>query len=596
MPCRPHRYRIERCVHAQVLGRNDLSPGSFRPRKARPTFQGDELPHDGIMTPDATTIRAAAYRAAGWWRQEFLDEFVLRGHPSDSPALTEGRLGITRGELDDAVTACAAALRRIGIGVGDTAVVQLPNSIGLFVLVLGLIRIGARPVLTAPTLREYELDPVFAAADPALVAVPGARHGFDYLSMARSLAKRHPSVHTLVVAGDGERTDEVDLDSLWADRVDGATAGVETRSPSDAALYLLSSGTTGAPKLIPRTHEAFGHVIRQAAAVSELDDRAVYLAALHATHSFTFGCPGVLGTLATGGRVVLADPANPEAALRLVARERVTHCALSPAVLRQWLQIAEGGEYDTSSLRVLQVGGARLDETTAGRAQAVLGGRIQQVYGMSEGLLNFTRLDDPPEVIFGTQGRPSSPGDETLIVDTNGKPVPAGETGELLARGPGVISGYHARVAAESFDTAGFYHTGDLVRTDAAGNFVVMGRVKDVINRGGNKISADELEALVLRHPGIREAAAVSMPHAVFGEVVCLYIVSSRNGDVGLHEIRRFLDGHGVARFKLPERVVEVDALPRIGVGKVNKKALRADIIARLDRESELDYGGGEAE
>ncbi|MGW0249801.1 (2,3-dihydroxybenzoyl)adenylate synthase [Nocardia goodfellowii] len=544
------------------------------------------MPHDEYT---ALAARSAAYRKAGWWRQEFLDDLVLRGRPSTSTTLTAGPLEMTRNELDEAVIKCAATLRGIGIRIGETAVVQLPNSIGLFVLVLGLIRVGARPVLTLPALREHELDPVFFAAKPTLVAVPAAQRRFDQLSMARGLKKRHPSVRTLVVAdGGGERQGEVALDSLWADPVEDSTEEVENRSPSDVALYLLSSGTTGAPKLIPRTHEAFGHVIREAARVSALDETSVYLAALPATHSFAFGHPGVLGTLASGGRAVLAGPENPAAALQIVATERVTHCALSPALLLQWLQVAERGEYDTSSLRVLQVGGARLDEATARRAEAVLGGRVQQVYGMSEGLLNFTRVEDSPDVIFGTQGRPSSPGDETLVVDANGIAVPPGEIGELLTRGPGVIDSYHAGVAAESFTAEGFYRTGDLVRSDSMGNFVVMGRVKDVINRGGEKVPADELEALAVQHPGIREVAAVSMPHVVLGEAVCLYVVPTGTTELSLRGIRQFLNDRGLAQFKLPERIVEMDALPRIGVGKVNKVALRADIVDRLSRESKL--------
>jgi 2,3-dihydroxybenzoate-AMP ligase len=530
--------------------------------------------------------RAAAYRDAGWWRPEFVDELVLGGHPRSAPALTEGTRTVDRGELADAVAACARGLRRVGIGAGDNVVVQLPNGIALFTLVLGLVRIGARPVLTLPALREHELDPVLSAVRPVALAVPRAQRRFDHLGMARDLKARHGSVRALLVAGGGDRDDEVDLDSLWAE---GTTAGefgaAGKRSPSDVALYLLSSGTTGAPKPIPRTHEAFGHVIRCSAEVSGLDDRSVYLAVLPATHSFAFGHPGVLGTLSRGGRAVLAGPDDPAEALRLIESERVTHSALAPAVLLRWLQAAERSEYDTSSLRVLQVGGARLDETTARRVHDVLGCRVQQVYGMSEGLLNFTRLDDPLDVVVGTQGRPSSPGDETLVVDEYGIPVPAGETGELLTRGPSVIAGYHGGAAASSFTEDGYYRTGDLVQADAAGNFVVVGRVKDVINRGGEKIPADELEALVLELPGVRAAAAVAMPHPVLGEAVCLYFVPSGVGTVDLRQVRGFLERRGLARFKLPERLVEVGALPLVGVGKVNKVALRADIAERLARE-----------
>jgi len=538
---------------------------------------------------------ARAYRHSGWWRPEFLDDLVLGGHAPDAPALRDAGRALTRAELRRAVAGCAHRLRALGVAPGDAVITQLTNGIPLFVLVLALVRIGARPVLTPPQLREHELDPVIAAVRPTVLAMPRAQRRFDHLALARRLKERHASVRMLLVAAGADaadraadRADEFDLDELWtgagpADLEDvGAEAG---RSPSDVALYLLSSGTTGAPKPIPRTHEAFGHVIRTSARVSGLDEDSVYLAVLPATHSFAFSHPGVLGTLCRGGRAVLAGPDDPAEALRLIAAERVTHCALSPAVLLRWLQAARQGGFDTSSLAVIQVGGARLDPATAGQAHAVLGGRIQQVYGMSEGLLNFTRLDDPPEVIAGTQGRPASPGDETLVVDPDGVPVAAGAVGELITRGPSVITAYHGGAAPASFTADGYYRTGDLVRREASGNFVVMGRVKDVINRGGEKIPADELEALVLQHPGVGAAAAVAMPHAVLGEAVCLYLVPSGDAPVDLRGLRRFLTDRGLAAFKLPERLVEVDALPLVGVGKVDKVELRRDIARRLAAE-----------
>jgi 2,3-dihydroxybenzoate-AMP ligase len=272
--------------------------------------------------------------------------------------------------------------------------------------------------------------------------------------------------------------------------------------------------------------------------------------------------------------------------MALIERERVTHCALTPALARQWLTArAAFSGHDLSSLKVLQIGGARLDAATAARLAGVFDCRIQQVYGMSEGLLNFTRLDDPPEVTFTTQGRPSSPGDETLVVDDEGRRVADGDIGELLVRGPGVVTEYHGGVAAASFTPDGFYRTGDLVRRHASGNFVVAGRVKDVINRGGEKIPADELEALVLAHPGVRAAAAVAMPHPVLGEAVCLYVVGAAEGAPSLREIRGHLTDSGLARFKLPERLVEVTALPLTAVGKTDKARLREDIRARLESE-----------
>ncbi|MFH8974957.1 AMP-binding protein [Streptomyces sp. NPDC017890] len=532
------------------------------------------------------------YRDRGWWRPEFLDDLVLstRVHAGHGAALAGEDRAFTRAELRAAVSGCAAKLAHTGVRPGETVLVQLPNQAQIVILVLALIRLGARPALVLPALREHELDSVLTALKPTVLAVPARHQRFDHLRLAGRLRERHPSVRTLLVSGiTGPAGGHVSLDDLIeGDLLEAGGPAPEgvVRHPSDTALFLLSSGTTGAPKPIARTHEALGHVIRTSAAVSGLTPRSVFLAVLPVTHAFAFSAPGILGTLAGGGKVVLAAPDDAAAALALIERERVTHCALTPALARQWLTAhAVFNGHDLSSLQVLQIGGARLDEATATRLAEAFDCRIQQVYGMSEGLLNFTRLEDPPEVAFATQGRPSSPGDETLVVDDEGRRVTDGETGELLARGPGVITEYHGNVAAASFTPDGYYRTGDLVRRHASGNFVVVGRLKDVINRGGEKIAADELEALVLAHPCVRAAAAVAMPHRVLGEAVCLYVVGGDDGAPSLREMRKHLEDSGLARFKFPERLIEVPALPLTGVGKTDKMRLREDIRSRLESE-----------
>ncbi|MFJ3703560.1 MULTISPECIES: AMP-binding protein [Streptomyces] len=537
--------------------------------------------------PDADADACVEYRDRGWWRPEFLDDLALstRVHPGHRAALADAARTFTRAELDAAVSGCTARLARNGIRPGETVLVQLPNQVQFVVLVLALVRLGARPALAHPALREHELDPVVTALAPAALAVPARHRRFDHLRFAERLRERHPSVRTVLVSGPaGPAEGRVDVDRL-IDACDRAPARAD-RSPSDTALFLLSSGTTGSPKPIARTHEALGHVIRAAAAVSGLTAASVFLAVLPVAHGFAFSAPGLLGTLASGGKVVLASPDEPAAALALIERERVTHCALTPALALRWLtaRAAHSGD-DVSSLRVLQVGGARLDASTAARLADAFECRIQQVYGMSEGQLNFTRLDDPPEITFTTQGRPSSPGDETLVVDEEGRCVAEGDLGELLVKGPGVITGYHGDASAASFTADGFYRTGDLVRRHPSGNLVVAGRLKDVINRGGEKIPADEMEALVLTHPGVRAVAAVAMPHPSLGEAVCLYVVGGDDGAPRLPDLRRHLEDRGLARFKLPERLVEVPALPLTAVGKTDRTRLREDIAARLGAE-----------
>jgi 2,3-dihydroxybenzoate-AMP ligase len=550
--------------------------------------------------PRVPPERARAYREAGWWRPELLDAVLLR-HAEREPgkcALVAGERRLTYGELAATVEGLAGRLRGLGIGPGDPVVVQLPNTVEYVALVLALLRIGAPPVLAVPTLGEYELDRILGLTAPVAVAVPGRNRRSDPPAMVRRLRLRHPSIaHLLVAGGSPDGPDVVELTRSCApDKAEdtGGSTGPSAAGgnpagsvkPGDAALFLLSSGTTGPPKLMARTHEDYGYVVRATSAVAGVSADTVYLAVLPGTHTFVLAYPGIMGTLAAGGTVVLGSAEDPRRALELIQRERVTHTAAVPGVVTQWLGVLRTDHYDTGSLAVLQVGGARLDAPVAAQARATLSCVVQQVYGMSEGLANYTRLDDPDEVTFTTQGRPASPGDEVLIVDDNEQPVPPGQIGQLLTRGPSTVAGYFrdAESTGRAFTRDGFYRTGDLVRRCPDGNLQVTGRIKNLINRGGEKVSAEELEELVRDLPQVAAAGAAPMPHPVYGETVCLFVVPADGASPELREIRQHLQSRGLARYKLPERLEHLDAMPVIGVGKLDRGALRerAAAIATL--------------
>jgi len=261
-----------------------------------------------------------------------------------------------------------------------------------------------------------------------------------------------------------------------------------------------------------------------------------------------------------------------------------------PALAIRWLEAPERIDFDLSSLRVLQVGGAKLNAEPARRIRPTLGCQLQQVFGMAEGLLNYTRLDDSEEEIVTTQGRPCSPDDEIRIVDPLGNDVAPGEPGELLARGPYTIRGYYnvPEHNQRAFTPDGFYYTGDVVRVSPLGNLIVEGRAKDLINRGGEKISAEEIENLVLGHPSVFNAAAVAMPDPVLGERTCLYVILRAGADLSFDELITYLQAQQIAKFKLPERLEIVEEFPLTNVGKVSKKDLREDIARKLEAEPRM--------
>nr|BFE82388.1 hypothetical protein GCM10020093_049890 [Planobispora longispora] len=270
---------------------------------------------------------------------------------------------------------------------------------------------------------------------------------------------------------------------------------------------------------------------------------------------------------------MLAPDPSPGACFPLIERERVTIAALVPPLALVWLDAAASTAHDLSSLQVLQVGGAKFSEEAAKRVRPELGCTLQQVFGMAEGLVNYTRLDDPEGIVVSTQGRPISPDDEILILDDEGR---ESDYGHLLTRGPYTIRGYwradeHNRIA---FTEDGFYRTGDIVRRTPEGYLVVEGRAKDQINRGGEKIAAEEVENHLLAHPAIRDASVVAVPDPYLGERTRAYLIC-RGETPKKSELRAFLRDRGIAAFKIPDMFEFVDAFPQTAVGKVSKRHLR---------------------
>jgi 2,3-dihydroxybenzoate-AMP ligase len=532
---------------------------------------------------------AQEYRERGYWRGEPLGALLWRRadqHP-DRVALVDGDVRLTYRQLAARADGMAERLRDLGLGPGGAVLVQLPNCWEYVVLTFACLRLGVAPVMALPAHRGHELRYLAAHAEVTAVVVPDRIKDFDHEAMAHEVAADVSSVRAVLVLGAPTRTDSTDLGSLAepADDPQATRTRLDQAAPpsDDVAVFLLSGGTTGLPKLIARTHDDYEYNARRSAEVCGFDEGTVYLVALPAGHNFPLACPGILGTLQAGGRVVLVRSPEPHGAFAAMRAEGVTVTAVVPAVAQRWLEAGAAGEVQRApSLRVLQVGGARLAPEVARRIRPELGCTLQQVFGMAEGLLNYTRLDDPEDVIVETQGRPMSESDEVRVVGPDDAPIGEGEMGALLTRGPYTPRGYFRADEhnEKAFTPDGWYRTGDIVRVHPSGNLVVEGRDKDLINRAGEKVSAEEVENLVYRLPGVARVAAVAAPNPKVGERVAVVVVPEPGTSPGLEEVRGALIDMGVAAYKLPEHLLLVPELPLTKIGKVDKKALR-EVVAR---------------
>ncbi|MCL4423824.1 MAG: AMP-binding protein [Actinobacteria bacterium] len=555
---------------------------------------------DGLVSwPDHL---AESYRINGYWQGRTFAQEIESWAARDSAkvALIDSKHRFSYGDLASRSATAACRLRSLGLCRGERILVQLPNRWELVMLTLACWRAGMVPVMALPAHRRHELSHVAALGEVSAIATSDHYRGFDHQRLAFDVAAEISSVRHVLIAGGSAQPGATSLSSLLAAEANRQyRASSELVEPSlgevssqDIALFLLSGGTTGLPKLIPRTHDDYLYNARCCAEATGITSSSVYLVVLPASHNFPLACPGILGTFHAGGTVVLVDSPEPSSAFEAIKSNGVTHTAVVPAIAKRWMEaVTPATTSMLESLLVLQVGGARIADDLARQVKPSLGCTLQQVFGMAEGLINMTRLDDPEDIICATQGRPVSPADEIAVVDGDTAPVPEGRAGMLITRGPYTLRGYYRapEANASSFTTQGWYRSGDIVRLHPSGNLVVEGRDKDIINRGGEKISAEEVENFAYQHPSVTLAAAVAAPDPDLGERIWIYVTLRAGTTITLDELKAIMETKGAARFKMPERLVVLPELPVTAVGKIDKRRLRMDAATRVTNQSNIE-------
>jgi 2,3-dihydroxybenzoate-AMP ligase len=531
---------------------------------------------------------ARRYRERGYWQGVTLSEMMaaaIRRDPAKT-ALVCGDLRMSYAALGETVDRLACGFVRAGIAPLDRVVVQLPNVPEFIYAYLALARVGAIPVMALRAHRHAEVTHFLRASGAVAYVIPDVIRDFDYRAMAAEVASACPALRTVFVAGKpgpGQRA----LSALLESPADTEDLAGRCADPSEIVTMLLSGGTTSMSKLIPRTHDDYVLNAQLCGAVAGFDARTVLLAILPLGHNYNLASPGMLGAFRHGGTVVLAPSGDAADVFGLVERERVTTIAAVVPLISAWLNAEEPERHDLTSLKVIQNGGARLAPELRSRLRDRFGCAPQEVYGTAEGLINMTRLDDPDPLLLHSSGAPVCDDDEIVVVADDGREVADGVQGELLTRGPYTIRGYYNAPDKnrEAFTADGFYRMGDIVRRQARHVFTE-GRRKDLINRGGEKISCEEVENLIYAHPKVKVATLVAMPDPVFGEKACAFVVPKAGQTLGFDELIAFLRQQQIASFKLPERLEVVDELPLSPVGKILKRELRDIITEKLAREA----------
>ncbi len=531
---------------------------------------------------------AARYREKGYWQDRSLaQEFdAVFKKFAGRVALIDGERQFSYAEMDSLSSNLALNLLEIGIKPLDRIVPMLPNVHEFVLLYFALQKIGAIPIAALVSHRYAEISQFVNLSGATTCVYPETSGDFSFSPVIDRIQAENASLKIRIVLGNpkaGEHSLRGLIDkpaTLPASRLSEIKI-----DPTDPCIFQLSGGTTGIPKLIPRTNNDYAYNSKVAASVCEIDDDSVLLLVLPIAHNLPLACPGIQGFMFSGAKVVLHANTRPAEMCALIEKHRVTHLKVVPALLIRLINDPCVADYDLSSLKLIQSGGQRMQpEVRAKTRQLIPGVFVQENFGMSEGTLMFVRAGDPEEVKLETCGRPVCADDEVRLLDEDDREVALGEVGELTVRGPYTLRGYFGvpEYNARQFTSDGFYRSGDLMRMHPSGNYVVEGRKKDLINRGGEKISAEEVENLILMHPAVQNVACVPMPDDNMGEKMCAFVILKAGQSLTLKELVDFLLTKEIAKFKLPERLEVLADFPVSTFGKVSKKALGELVAGKL--------------
>jgi len=503
----------------------------------------------------------------GWWKQETQAqrlEMQAACFP-DKLAVTDDKRALTFRELAERSRGYAAYLLSRGLKKGDTIVIQQSNAVSCVEILYACFQIGVIPVPMLMSYREVEIQGVIRLVKPVLYISEDSYMGYDYASLARRC-----------IAAEGGQLPLL-LVSEW-EAIIPESILPEHESPvyTDCSIIVSSGGSTGIPKLIERSHANYMHCQMTCAQSIHLSAEDIILIPMPLMHCWNLCGPGLVGSLNEGCTVILSRYGSPDEIMRLTEKYHVTVMALVPALMQACIEYRK---YDTSedisSLRIIQAGGSVCPPELVRHTMETLGCTVQQIYGMSEGFVSATAPEDDFEIITATQGYPVSEGSEMKIVDASGKEVPEGTAGELLVRGPSCVTSYYRspEFTKNSFTDDLFYRTGDEAVFVYNGRIRILGRVVELINRCGEKITPSEVEEMLLKIDSVSEAAVVGGADAALGQRICAYVVSSE--PLQLAQVRTKLSEMGLASHKLPDRLEVLSQMPHTGVNKINKKLLQ---------------------
>jgi non-ribosomal peptide synthetase component E (peptide arylation enzyme) len=532
---------------------------------------------------------AKKYNKLRWWLGLTFGDLLDKAadiYP-DKEAFVDGKERLTFGQARDKTNRLAIGLMDLGIAPRDRVLIQVPNWNEFIFAYFAVQKIGGIAVLLIDRYRQYEIGHLIQLTGATSWIIAEKYKKTDYLPIVEDVVKEHPQLKNIILARSEGGGSYLSMEKLIHETKLGSAnlrRLLQRRpDPMEVAHMGPTGGTTGLPKVVPRTHNSLVCTMQYAAYAWEVNIHDVCLLAGPIGHDLAF-TKGLCSTLFTLGKTVFLDSTEMRDVCETIQKEKVTTIVWTPTLAKRLIDFEGLKEYDLSSLRGMHCGGsASLPEIVKGVRER-LRCNFYNGYGGTEGQTTLTRTNDNLEMILHTVGKPTCPYDTYKVVTPDGTKLPPNTPGELMIKGPGVFTGYYKAPEenAKVFDEKGFFRTGDLAIIDKKGVVTLTGRIKEMINRGGESISATEIEKLIISHPEVSLVAVIPMPDPVFGERVCAYIQPKPGASLTFDKVIAHLKEKKASVLQLPERIEFVETMPFTKAEKVDKKFLREDIERKL--------------
>jgi 2,3-dihydroxybenzoate-AMP ligase len=535
---------------------------------------------------------AEKYNRLRWWAGLTFGDILDRAadlYPNQE-AFVDNESRLTFAQARDRANRLAISLMNLGIEPTERVLVQLPNWNEFVYVYFALQKIGAVDVLLIERYRPYEINHLIRLTGATSWVLPWKYKKTDYLPIIRDVLKESPQMKNVILVRRGDQSYYFSLEALIEDAelTEKNMAALAERRPNPMQVAHMgpTGGTTGLPKIVPRTHNDLICSSEYAAKAWKMNARDTCLLVGPIGHDLTFS-KGFLGSILTYGKTVFLDSTDLDDICRSIEREKVTVLVWVPTLARRLVGFEGLDNYDLRTLKKMHCGGGASLPDLIKDVREKLGCTFFNSYGATEGQTTLTRSDDQLETLYTTVGRPTCPYDSYKVVDRNGKELPTSTPGELLIKGPGVFTGYYKNPEENEkmFDKDGYFKTGDVAKIDENGNVTLVGRIKEMINRGGESISAVEIEKLIADHPDVVLVAVVPMPDPEMGERVCAYIQPRPGAELTFENIISFLKNRKASVIHFPERIEFIDAMPFTKAEKIDKRVLKEDIEEKIRRK-----------